>query len=138
MSLTITTALRAARNGATLALMDAGGAGQPAVAELYAGMRGDVGGSVRVASAPFAHPAAVLQEDGSLLLSIAAEVLASADGAPNWVRVKNGLGVVLFEGDVTLPGAGGDFQLAPSGVASPTSTQVWAGGALQLASGSLG
>jgi hypothetical protein len=141
MSVAISSSLRAARCSAVLTMLDDGGAGSPASATIYAGERpapGEPASGTLVATVAFSFPAGVVQPDGSLLLSVAPEALASADGAPAWLRVFSGTGVWLFDADVSLPGGAGDFWLAPTGVEAPTSTQVYAGGVIQLASGTLG
>lgn len=138
MTVTISTDHRGARNNGTLALLDAGGSGAPGYASCYGGTRpadGAAPGSSVLINALFAFPAGAVQGDGSILLAVGPEVLAIADGVVTWARVYNGLGVRLFDCDVSIPAGAGDLKLAVSG---GSSTQVWAGGAVQLASGTMG
>ncbi len=127
-----------ARNTALLALMDAGGSSAPAFTEFRTGTRpasvGDAASGTLVATATWAYPSSVLQTDGSLLLNAGTQVMATADGAPTWARTYNGKGLVVFDADVTVPNGAGDFWLAPVD-GDGSSTQIYAGGLLQLSSG---
>ena len=64
-------------------------------------------------------------------------MLASGSGIVTWARVFNGLGVRLFDCDVSIPGGAGDLWLTVAGSGGST-TQVWAGGVVQIASGTMG
>jgi hypothetical protein len=142
MSITISLTVRAARNNALLTLLDAGGAGAPAYTEFRTGTRPsgtDVGASgTLIATAPWAYPAGQIQAaTGLLALSIASQVLVTADGAPTWARTYNGAGVVLFDGDCTPPTGSGDF-LITGATGDGSTTQVYAGGVILISSGTLG
>jgi hypothetical protein len=137
---TISAAHRAARNNGTLTLLDAGGADKPGYALFYAGTRPEDGGTPAgsaLISVPFAYPAGVVQADGSLLLNTGAQVLAVADGVATWARIFNGNDVRIADCDASGPNGTGALRIAVSG-GDGLSAQVWAGAAVQIASGTMG
>lgn len=140
MATTISTQHRAARNNGTLLLLDAGGAQSPGYAEFYAGARpadGEPPAGAMLIRTPFAHPAGVVQPDGSIVLSTGPEVLAVADGLATWARVFNGSDVRLFDCDASGPAGNGDLRLVMAGNTG-ADAQVYAGAVAQIATGNMG
>jgi hypothetical protein len=51
---------------------------------------------------------------GDLALSVAAETIIAASGAPNWARVLDRDGAVVGDMSVGLPGSGADLEVGSS------------------------
>lgn len=132
MSLAPSLRLRRARNAATLATMDAAGAGNPAQALIYDGA------DVLLVTIPFASPAGLIQDDdGRLALAAGEAAMAVADGVPVRAEVLDGEGHPLWTCSATMHDGTGDIRIAVSG-AGGAGAQIRAGGLVQLASGTLG
>lgn len=132
MTLSPSLRLRMARNAATLTLMDAAGVGRPARAMIYDG------GDALLVTLPFASPVGEIQEgDGRIALAIGEAVMAAADGVPVRAEVVDGDGLPLWSCSASMHNGTGDIRIAVSGSAG-SGSQIWAGGLVQIAGGTLG
>lgn len=129
MTITVSTELRGVRNSATLTLIDAGGSGKPGYAAIF-----NSAGTLLV-TVPFAQPMGAVGSDGRIVLAAGETAMASGDGIPASAQVFNGLGSLMFSCSASLPGSGGDIQVAVSG---GDGTKIYAGGLVQFTGGTLG
>lgn len=132
MTLTPSLRLRTARNAATLTLMDAAGVGKPALARIYDGA------NQLLVTIPFASPAGEIQDgDGRIALDVGEAAMAVADGVPVRADVVDGASLPLWSCSASMHDGSGDIRIAVSGSAG-SGTQIWAGGLVQIAGGTLG
>lgn len=126
MSLAITTAHRAARNAASIAIADAGPG--PSSVKLYT-----ADGGTLLGSRTLAKPCGVITADGRIALQAAAvQDLVVASGAASWATWCDGGGAAIAAGAVTDEAGAGPFKLKGS-----TGTNVYEGGVVALDSTAL-
>ena len=122
----ITTAHRAARNAATIAIADAG-AGNSSI-KLYTAEGGTLLGTRTLAK-----PCGVINGAGRIVLQLsAAQEMVAADGIATWAEWCDGDGAHIAMGAVTDETGAGPWVL--EGTAG---TQVYAGGVLGLSATAL-
>lgn len=123
----ISTAHRAARNAASIALADAGPAAS--AVRLYTAEDGAL-----IGQRTLAKPCGVITGQGRIqLVPAAAADLVAATGKPTWATWCDGYGAVVAAGAVTAEDGDGPFKLSGTG---PDGT-LYAGGIVQLVSPAL-
>lgn len=121
----ITTAHRATRNQASIALADVGG---PSTIKLYT----ELGGTL-LAVRTLAQPCGTITAEGRIQLAPAAtNDLVVTTGTPTWAEWCNGAGVAIAGGAVTDEAGAGPFKLAGTGTMI-----IYAGGVVALAAPAL-
>lgn len=141
--LTLTLAARSARNAATIALADQGGASNSAI-RLYTELAGTL-----LAVRQLAKPCgAVRSEDGRIsLVASSVNDLVAATGVATWAEWVSGDGTLLAAGPVTdedgniSDGVGGTLpsgDIGPWVLAGTSGTQLYEGGLVLLAVGLIG
>ncbi|MFN3377058.1 MAG: hypothetical protein ACK40S_10965 [Burkholderiaceae bacterium] len=131
MTVSVTSAFNAARLAGALAFLDDGTA--VARIRIYGGTRPASAAaeptSAMLAEIALTKPAGTLAA-GTLTLTQAEDGMVVNTGIATWARVVNGAAATAFDLDCSLPGAGGEVELAQ--------TQLYLGGAARLVSCVLG
>lgn len=72
--------------------------------------------------------------DGALILTPSEEKIISASGIATWARIKNGLGQIAWDCDVSGTNGNGAMKISSE---NPDIPQLYAGGFTRLVSGTL-
>lgn len=117
MTISISTAHRAARNQASITL-----AGAASTLRFYTAEGGTL-----LATRTLANPAGTINAQGRIVLSASAADLVAETGSVGWAEWCDSAGAVMAAGTVTDQAGAGDFKLA--GTSGPT---VYQGGRVLL------
>ena len=117
MTVGITTAHRAARNAASIAL-----AGAASTLRFYTAEGGTL-----LATRTLANPAGTINAQGRIVLAASAADLVAETGSVGWAEWCDSAGAVMAAGTVTDQAGAGDFKLAGT-----SGTTVYQGGRVLL------
>ena len=117
MTISITTAHRAARNQASITL-----AGAASTLRFYTAEGGTL-----LATRTLANPAGTINAQGRIVLAASAADLVAETGSVGWVEWCDSAGAVMAAGTVTDQAGAGDFKLAGT-----SGTTVYQGGRVLL------
>ena len=117
MTISISTAHRAARNQASITL-----AGAASTLRFYAAEGGTL-----LATRTLANPAGTLNAQGRIVLSASAADLVAETGSVTWAEWCDSAGAVMAAGTVTDQAGAGDFKLAGT-----AGTTIYQGGRVLL------
>ena len=117
MTISISTAHRAARNQASVTL-----AGATSTLRFYTAEGGTL-----LATRTLANPAGTLNAQGRIVLSASAADLVAETGSVGWAEWCDSAGAVMAAGTVTDQAGAGDFKLAGT-----SGTTVYQGGRVLL------
>ena len=117
MTISISTAHRAARNQASITL-----AGAASTLRFYAAEGGPL-----LATRTLANPAGTINAQGRIVLSASAADLVAETGSVGWAEWCDSAGAVMAAGTVTDQAGAGDFKLAGT-----SGTTVYQGGRVLL------
>ena len=118
--MTISTAHRAARNAASIAMADAGAG--PSSVKIYTEQ-----GGVLLAVCRLAKPCGTINAQGRIVLAASAADLVAETGSVTWAEWCDSAGAVMAAGTVTDQAGAGDFKLAGT-----SGTTVYQGGRVLL------
>ena len=117
MTISISTAHRAARNQASITL-----AGAASTLRFYTAEGGTL-----LATRTLANPAGTINAQGRIVLAASAADLVAETGSVGWVERCDSAGAVMAAGTVTDQAGAGDFKLAGT-----SGTTVYQGGRVLL------
>ena len=120
MTISISTAHRAARNQASIDMADTGPA--PSCIKLYTAEGGTL-----LATRTLANPAGTINAQGRIVLAASAADLVAETGSVGWAEWCDSAGAVMAAGTVTDQAGAGDFKLAGT-----SGTTVYQGGRVLL------